>query len=318
MTVTPAQIINGKVAVMQSGTDVIPAAFLPSSSSNLSGKNRLVDPLFALWQAAGTSASASGYLADQWYDTLTGTGTFSQVTLSNGLDGLKWLSGAASSNGQIAQPLEQAEVIPLRGQQGTFSVYALASSLSGTMSFVVKYSNSTDALASQTTAVTITTGATFTPTGSLARYSCTFTVPADAIGLMVGVVPSSAQASGVYYEIGMAQLEIGSAATPFDTLPYPLELIRCQRFYEVSYYGAFGGSVYDFFGSYSQASTYTYKWQFQVTKRAVPTLLTISGAWQVGGTIAATKSSILIYNTVLFYMYGGVAGAASAAADSRL
>ena len=210
----------------------------------LSGKNKLVNGAFQFWQV-GTSAS-SGYVADQWFCGGSGTLTWSQVTLSGVYGaqyGLTWTSGAVSSYGAFAQPLEQAEVIPLRGKTMTFSMYVSSSTLAGSMNFLVLYSNSSDAQASQLTSVPILSGATFTPTATMTRFSCTFTVPLDAVGLYVGAMPANTtQASGVSVTHAMAQLEIGILPTPFETLPYALELMRCQRFY----YAIGGLSIYQY------------------------------------------------------------------------
>ena len=259
---------------------------LARANLGISGKNKLVNGAFQFWQI-GTSSSA-GYLADQWFCGGSGTVTYSQTAINAGgcQYGLKWTTGAASSYGLIAQPLEQAEVIPLRGQTVTFSIYVSATSLVGTMTIYVNYSTSSDTLASQTTAIALTSP-TFTPTGTLTRYSVSFTVPATATGLLVGLYPSASQASGVSVTHAMAQLEIGSVATPFECYPYALELQRCQRFYEKSYDVATAPGTAmvlqgcEFFYS-SAATLYGSTARFKTTKRATPTCVVYS--YQTGAT----------------------------------
>ena len=262
MTAPLKMTANGP-ARMVSGTDVIDSMFLPVT---LLGKNYLVNPRFDFWQA-GTSSSVAGYLADQWFNNLAGNVTFSQTTLSNGMYGLTWTTGSSSSVGSPGTCLERAEVIPLRGQRVTFSIYLSSPNLSGNMGIYVYYSTSTDARASQTTLLSSIT--TIAITSTLSRYSFSFDVPTTALGLLIYVQPVALQASGVSVTHAMAQLEIGTIATPFDTLPYPLELLRCQRFYEIGYAGCHGYSP-SASGQYIGSAL-----QF-VPKRVVPTIGRIS------------------------------------------
>lgn len=263
---------------ISSGT--LAAARLPSG---ISAKNKLVNGSFQIWQT-GTASSSTGYLADQWYGAVVGgTVSFSQTALNaSGCQyGLTWTTGAASSYGAILQALEQAEVIPLRGKTITFSIYVLVSSgFTGNMSIYCRYSTTTDALGSQNTQVGADVA--FTPTTTLARYTQTVTVPADAIGLRFGVTASNAQASGVAVTHAMAQLEIGNTATPFDSYPYVLELQRCQRYLT---------QAESLLGCFNGVGTFTAFMQTPVALRTTPSI-------SYSGTISAIQLGVATYNSI--------------------
>jgi len=251
--------------------------------SGYSGRNKLVNPNFQFWQNGTSYAGSAAYLCDQWFSSASGNATSSQVFVgANGAAyGLRWTTGADSSFGQIFQPLEMAEVIPLRGKTVTFSIYLSASSgFANRLSLVAYASSTTDARASVTTGIAQNF---HTVSTTLARYSLTFTVPSDAVGLMVAVIPESIQASGVSATHAMAQLEIGSTATEFDVLPYAMELQRCQRFFEKSYDLAVGvgaanselGWEHLYFVGLG-AGNVGIKTPFKVIKRTIPTVTVFS------------------------------------------
>ena len=265
-------------------------------------KNKLVNPRFDYWQA-GTSSTTSGYLPDQWYcQVTTGSITFSQTSL-NGLYALTATTSAATSHGEIFQPLEQAEVIPLRGKTMTYSIYMQCNaSFTGNVNLGVWYSNSTDARASDSNLVSFVS---VTPTTTLTRYSLTFTVPSDAVGFEVGVNSGTNQATiGAAITYSSAQLEIGIAPTQFECFPYAMEQIRCQRFLLV--YG--GVTNYDIVAlgqciSTTQANVTVW---MPVTMRTSPSLsLSSLTHWEItnasagGVLISALASGVSTPKTVL-------------------
>jgi len=125
-------------------------------------------------------------------------------------------------------------------------------------------------------------GPVFTLTTAFQKYTATFDVPslagktvgASAVNDCLQIIFDFAAASGYgnqlvgqtgLFEFTQVQLERGATATSFDRRPLALELMLCQRYYELV--GFVATSDGPFF------STYTYK----VQKRAVPTL-TVLGA----------------------------------------
>jgi len=61
------------------------------------------------------------------------------------------------------------------------------------------------------------------------------------------------------------QVELGNKTTPFEQRLYAVELILCQRYYEVGLYEIFSGNV-------TSASVYYFTGHFIVTKRATPVI----------------------------------------------
>jgi len=274
------------------------------------GKNYLINGAMDNWQR-GASFSATGYGPDRWYCTVGGSAaTFAQETSvipAGSRYALKWTAGAASSYGQIRQFIEQAAVIPLRGQTMTASAMVqLGSSYSGTLQFEIYYSTTTDTITSFSgTAVSITT-TTGTPTiGSYNKITATFTVPSNAVGLYIGIVPSVVQASGVSAYIGNVQLEQGSVATAFSRAGGTLqgELAACQR-----YYIRYGGNTsYDIvsFGAGNNTQLVTAQQSFPVQMRIPPIIaeysnLIISDSVNATITVSTVASDTAVTSTKIF------------------
>jgi hypothetical protein len=194
--------------------------------------NYIINGALDFWQR-GTSFTASGtFSADRFYTTSVGAHSISQATDTASIANYSLeMSSTGGSVIRTRQPLEQDIVKPLRGQEMTFSVYAKQGAQYGATdaSLSVRYSNSTDARASQGTAVA---SLSISPGATWQRFSLTFTVPADAVGLEAGVL-SSSMVSGDSLLITGVQLEAGSVATPFKRHAPSLqgELAACQRYY---------------------------------------------------------------------------------------
>ena len=70
------------------------------------------------------------------------------------------------------------------------------------------------------------------------------------------------------FDLTGVQLEVGSAATPFEHRSYADELLRCQRYFEVYYMNAGTGGLT---GLQSNGTNHENSYQFKVQKRAQPT-----------------------------------------------
>jgi hypothetical protein len=240
-------------------------------------QNYIINGNFDFWQR-GTSFTADGYSADRWYFDETGACTVSQATTSlpTGVTyALQAFSSTASDSADIYQVLEQAVVIPLRGKTVTFSAYLKMDAnmrLLGDFEMVADYSNSTDARASQTTAIgtTVLTKSLF---NDWARATYTFTVPSDAVGLKVGFEPplTTATYTTSTYWISKAQLEVGSSATDFKLAggTYVAELQECQRYYLTG--GVSSGYVVS-----GSVGGYRFTDSLPVTMRVTPTMTNLS------------------------------------------
>jgi len=219
----------------------------PINSLQAAGKNAIINGGMDIWQRGTSSSTATGgaySTVDRFLINLGGTTTASQDTdVPSGVPvqySLKFLTGASSSYGGWYYALESAMVRPLRGQTVTVSFYVkTAGSFSGNLNLNIDYSNSTDALASQTTNVTTLVFAGSSVT-SWTRKTVTFTVPSDALGLRLYFFNSAVQASGVSSWTTGVQLELGSTATTFSRAGGTIqgELAACQRYYWRSTAGA--------------------------------------------------------------------------------
>ena len=248
-------------------------------------QNFLINGAFDFWQR-GTSFTADGYCADRWYFDETGSCTVNQVTTSlpQGFDyGLEAIASTVSDSADLYQPLESSMVTPLRGQTVTFSCYLKMDSnmrsLAGAFELVADYSTSTDARASQITSI-----GTATIDKSLyadwARASYTFTVPSDAVGLMVGIEPpltADPTTSATYFVTG-AMLELGSVATPFhrNASSIEAELAACQRYYAKMTTSEAGVGLFSGFAYSTTSALVTL--QLPVAMRATPVLVLSSAS----------------------------------------
>jgi hypothetical protein len=272
----------------------------------VAGKNFVINGGMDIWQRGISSASTGGYFtADRWYQVAAGTTTHSQDTdVPTGVNAqysIKWVTSASSSYGQWYTALEQANVIPLRGQKVTASAYIKSTGYTGALILRADYSTSTDAIISTTTFISdgATTG---TASTSWVRVTNTFTVPSNAVGLRLSLIPDTAQASGVTVKMAAVQLELGSVATPFSRSGGSIggELALCQRYY-VRYTGA--GAYTTLTGmTYNESTTRTL-WMFSpfVPMRIVPTAIEVSALevfqMTLGTASAITSSDIQSFSS---------------------
>lgn len=224
------------------------------TTGNAFRKNLLINGGFDVWQAgAGGSASIAGgatrtRTADCWWAIRQGTTgyTVSQQTGEVNRYALKWQrdnGNASTQNMLLAQSLETANVVRLkRGTPPTLflSFYAKkgANYSGGDLTANVVRGTATDqnVLDTYTGATTLAT-LTQTLTGTLTRYSVT--VPADTSTNELGVrftwTPTGAAGADDSITLENVQLEVASAATDFEYLPFDDTLRRCQRYYWKSF-----------------------------------------------------------------------------------
>ena len=241
-------------------------------------KNLIINGGFDVWQR-GTSFSSNGYTADRW--AVTGSGTFSFAKHG---EPNKVLVSMVSEGSfcNLLQAIETSDVVKLRGKQVTLSAYMTTNSIhSGQFSIGARYSNTTDTLTLQSTSVISEAKTVGTDT---TRVSVTFTVPVDAVGLLLFIDNAVVQAAGSLYDVSEVQLELGSQATDFEYRSYGEELALCQRYYcEFSAGGLIG----------TAASSYYvhYYYPYPVEMRATPTFLKGGGGYRVGDMVSTGFTS---------------------------
>jgi hypothetical protein len=265
------------------GTVVMGSSFL---------RNRLINGNMYVAQR-GTSATvtagttvptaSTGYpCVDRWFVYSTGANvTAAQVAGSGNNKNLLQVTGAASVTAVgIGQRIEQLNSYDLAGQTCTLSVN-IANSLLTTVTWTASYATTADTFGTigTPTKTQIATG-TFTVTSTLTQYTANIAVPAAATTGIEILFTVGAQTSGTW-QIGNAQLEVGTVATPFERRQYGQELALCQRYYQIIFMSAqsasIGYMITPFYGS--------------TAMRSSPTLTQISGGTVSNASIQGASSA---------------------------
>ena len=192
-------------------------------------KNLLINGKPLVWQA-GESFTETGYCADQWFANLSGAVCTKDADPAKGI--LISINQDQGS-GQLHQLIEEGVVQQLRNKELTFSAeYEVNNQFDGDLVLEVFYSNVGD---SETEVTNSLLTKRFTPTKSVAGVEfLTFTVPSDALGLRVAILPAIGQPIGSQMGLYNAQLEIGASNTAFEFINYAEEFLKCCRFFYVS------------------------------------------------------------------------------------
>lgn len=125
--------------------------------------------------------------------------------------------------------------------------------------------------------------------------------------------------SATFYLTGV-QLEVGTAATPFERRQYGQELMLCQRYYEANVNTNAGlGTATGFSGSVTSGSNYYVSTSYLVQKRAAPTITLYNAnlaSFPSAAVAAATGTTSFLMqgtangtNTGGFYFYDFAASA---------
>jgi hypothetical protein len=216
--------------------DSLNNTFAPASSVF---RNRLINGQMQIAQRGTSGTSGSGVptttatypSVDRWFAYGTGaTVTVAQVAGATNTKNLIQLTGAASVTGAgIGQRIESLNSYDLAGQTVTLSAN-IANSLLTTVTWTAYYASSSDVWTSSTQ---IATGS-WTVSSTIANYSAQIAIPAAATTGIQIIFSVGAQTSGTF-QIGNAQLEVGTNATNFEYRPYGTELALCQRYFQKSY-----------------------------------------------------------------------------------
>jgi len=237
-----------------------------------------------IWQRGTTFTNVVNgtYTSDRFKTTTSGVNltvtqdtTVPNITFKYSLKAVP-ASNATPTECAIRQVLEQQNIFLFGGKTVIASAWILCSKSS--MKIRLGAQNATGGADVAQTA-SVTAGTWTYVTTSLSSYAgvTAWTGTTNDTGgfLDIGFVDSTALTTSDYIYITGVQLEVGTAATPFERRQYGQELALCQRYYEI-----FGITM-------TSGTTYYIPYPYKVTKRAAPTLALVAGSLS-SGTISGT------------------------------
>jgi hypothetical protein len=245
---------TGQVLAKATNTDMDFTWATPSGgSSNVAGKNAVLNSNFSIWQrgTAGVAGTSTGaYFADRWVigrGVAGSTGSRQVTGDTTNLPNIQYCARVqrdlanASTNGIfLAQSFETINSIPLAGKTVTVSYYARAganySSASNALTLTAVSGTGTDqqVLGTYTgSSGFITSASTLTTTWQ--RFTATGTVPSTAneVAFYFNYTPVGIAGANDYFEVTGVQLEIAASASAYspNASTQALELAACQRYY---------------------------------------------------------------------------------------
>lgn len=240
---------TGQVLTVSGGVPTWATA--STGSSNVAGKNAVINSAFDTWQRS-TSATFNNTLsypaADRWYGVSLGGGptcTMSRQTADT--TGLTYGMRYGRNSGQTAtgdiyvgNTFESINSKQFAGQTVTLSFYAKkGADAPSTLVSQIRTGTGTDQASSTLFSTGWTGGAnnsqSNTITSTMTRYTYTVTLGSTVNQIMVAFSYSSTGTAGSneWFQIEGVQLEIASSATAFsrNASTAALELAACQRYY---------------------------------------------------------------------------------------
>jgi hypothetical protein len=300
---TPARLAvgtNGQVLTADSTAATgLAWATASSGSTNVAGKNAVLNSAMNVWQRGTTFAisNTSAYTADRWQGRVTAvcTTSFSRQTTSDttNLPFIQYCTRVQRASGQTATPallLEQSfesiNSIPFAGKTVALSFYARAgANYSATSNLLTMYLYSgtgTDQNinGAYTGLATVITGsATLTTTWQ--RFTFTGSIGATATELALSTQANTTGTAGAndYFEITGVQLEVAGSASAYspNTSTYQAELAACQRYCQLVASSPSAGSVPFATGFGVTTSTVRGVLSLPVVMRVAPTVTASSG-----------------------------------------
>jgi hypothetical protein len=231
-------------------------------------RNLIINGDFQVWQRGTTlTTGADHFLADRWNTTppATVSTTTSQVFDSTLQQNMVKMELNAAGGIQFQHKIENFKWA--HNKKLTFSFYA-KSNVSHTMQVFLRLRNSSvNDLLDQDSVSLTSTLTKFVMTFDASDLSGYTEDSSSAIQLSFS---SAGLSSGDYIQLGQAQLEVGSVATPFEHRSYGEELALCQRYYQ---------NALDTFAVSCDINDASFpSVQFPVTMRAAPSVTVYSAA----------------------------------------
>ena len=244
--------VDTTTGVYQQFSDLVSGTTLNNlalaTTTDIMGRNRIINGTMYVFQRGGSGVvtagtavptASTGYPSvDRFFIYSTGANVTAAQVGGLGSPATKYglqVTGAASVTAVgIGQRIEQLNCRDMAGQTCTLSAF-IANSLLTTVTWTASYANTANTFGTigTPTKTQIATG-TFTVSGTMARYTASFSVPGTAAAANGGIeilFTVGAQTSGTW-QITDVQFETGAVATPFERLYFGTQLARCQRHYQ--------------------------------------------------------------------------------------
>jgi hypothetical protein len=335
---TPARLGIGTTGQVLSVAGGIPSwATASSGSSNVAGKNCVLNSSFNIWQRGTTTTiTSTSFVADRWQairSVAGATATRQTTSDTTNLPFIQYCLRVARDSGNtsttvisMGQNFETLNSIPYAGKTVTMSFYARAGANFSAASGVLKtyltsgtgtdQNNVTGAFTSPTQVVN--QDATLTTTWQRFTFSGSVASTATQLGVQWQFTPVGTAGAADYYEITGVQVEIAASATAYSpcTSTYETELAACQRYY---YRIAPNGSYRVFTsGQATSANEGFIAIPFPVQMRIRPTALDQSGTaghyslLMAAGTRSAC-TSVPVYDTSTTQWLGQISAVSTGA-----
>jgi hypothetical protein len=245
---------TGQVLAKASNTDMdFTWTTASAGSSNVAGKNGVLNSNFSIWQRGTSIAGSAGsylYTADRWQTNASTALTVSRQATGDttNLPFIQYCARVQRNSGSTAtaaavlsQSFESVNSIPYAGRTVTISFYARrGANFSGASNQLEVYLTSgtgTD----QNAFVGGFTGATsvvyqtptLTTTWQRFSYSATVGTSATQLATQFTYTPTGTAGAADFYEVTGVQVEIASSASAYspNAATFQGELAACQRYY---------------------------------------------------------------------------------------
>ena len=250
------------------------------NSQPLTHRNFLFNSSYQVAQRGTSNSSINEYVVDRWRTFGGPSGfTISRIDDATYADSGKALrmhrtnGNSQTNNHGFGQGIETLNSLRLAGQSVILSFKAKRgadfSGSGNTINCSINAGEGTDENPFGMTS-TNSSSQSFTLLETDTSHTLTFDVPSDKtqVTVLFNYTPTGTAGTNDWFEIADCQLEMGTAATPFENVSYGDELARCQR-----YYYRITGNDNDTAGlGFAVSSNENYFWiELPVPMRAYPT-----------------------------------------------
>lgn len=276
-------------------------------SSQFTLRNRLINGDMRLNQRAASytlSPTVLNYTLDRWCSAIGPNALGATVTVTRQNSNNRYFmrfnhsAGTLSSGyGYVTQVIESTNCFELAGRNVTLSFkLRKGSSFVGTVLPQITTGSGIDegsgkAVTSTWTNYQYIPGTEITnsqiSSSDFTTFSRTFTIPSNANEVAVFLIMTGMSAAGGatnYLDITDVQLELGSNATPFERLPFWMQVQGCQRYYSkcsdldvypvngASYWNTYGMYISGVLNAYAPGTGYCSTINFPTTMRIKPNI----------------------------------------------